>query len=154
MKQAYKHLIECHCVLPQFRNREKALYHKFAVFSEVDDSDTVVPSLAQCNNCGTVHKVFDICKSEILSGKDESRAVEQKGDVALSLPTALVELFANYSLDLPDYQMARFVLENERWDDTIVLSSESAGETCEGKVLRFVSKDKFRVEPFSRQETV
>jgi len=154
MIQAYKHLIECHCVLPQFRNREKTLYHKFAVFSTVDESDTVVPSLSQCNNCGTIHKVFDICKSEILGGKDESRAVETKEDVILSLPAALIELFSSYSLDLPDYQMARFILENEKWDSTVVLASETGTDRCEGKILRFVSKDKFRVEPFSRQEAI
>ena len=154
MSQAYKHLIECHCVLPQFRNREKTLYHKFTVFSIVDESDTVVPSLSQCNNCGTVHKVFDICKSEILAGKDESRGVETKEDVVLSLPSSLVELFASYNLDLPDYQMARFILENEKWDSTVVLSSEAGDDSCEGKILRFLSKDKFRVEPFSRQEAI
>jgi len=98
--------------------------------------------------------VFDICKSEILSGKDESRAVEKKEDVMLSLPSSLSELFASYGLDLPDYQMARFILENKKWNDTIVLTSESASGNCEGKILRFISADKFRVEPFSRQETV
>jgi len=152
--QGYKHLIECHCVLPQFRNREKAVYHKFTAFSIIDESDTVVSSLAQCNNCGTIHKVFDICKSEILGGKDESRAVEKKEDVILSLPSALVELFASYNLDLPDYQMARFILENKQWNKTIMLTHETSDGVCDGKALRFVSGDKFRVEPFSRQEVV
>jgi|TARA_Y100000034_G_C6905743_1_gene420204 hypothetical protein len=98
--------------------------------------------------------VFDICKSEILSGKDESRAVEKKEDVMLSLPSSLSELFASYGLDLPDYQMARFIMENKKWNDTIVLTSESESGNCEGKVLRFISEEKFRVEPFSRQETI
>ena len=114
--QGYKHLIECHCVLPQFRENPKPIYHKFTVFSVIDDSDTVIPCLAQCNNCATVHKVLDICKSEIVAGKDESRAIEKKEDVALSLPTSLVELFSNYDLELADYQMARFVIENDVWE--------------------------------------
>lgn len=150
----YKHLIECHCVLPQYRDRKKTIYHKFAVFSEVDDSDTVVPTCVQCNNCGTVHQIYDICKSEICPGKDESRSVEKREDVCISLPKALVELFESYSLEVVDYQYARFVLENKRWGTTIILSSESSGEKKEGKILRFLSEEKFRVEPFTRLEFV
>jgi hypothetical protein len=152
--EGYKHLVQCHCVLPQFRNRQNPVYHKFTVFSVVDDSDTVVPSVAQCNNCGTVHKVFDICKSEILAGKDETKSAESIEDVSMSLPSSLVELFKNYSLDLPDYQMARFVLDNQKWDSTIVLARESESEEISGKLIRFVSQDKFRVEPFSRKDSI
>lgn len=152
--EGYKHLVQCHCVLPQFRNRQNPVYHKFTVFSVVDDSDTVVPNTAQCNNCGTVHKVFDICKSEILAGKDETKSVENIEDVSMSLPSSLAELFRNYNLDLPDYQMARFVLENQKWDSTIVLSKESESEEISGKLIRFVSQDKFRVEPFSRKDSI
>jgi len=152
--QGYKHLIECHCVLPQYRDRKETIYHKFSVFSEVDDSDTVVPTCVQCNNCGTVHQIYDICKSEICPGKDESRSVEKREDVCISLPTSLVELFESYSLEVVDYQYARFVLENKRWGTTIILSAESSGEKKEGKILRFLSEEKFRVEPFTRLEFV
>jgi len=152
VSHGYKHLVECHCVLPQFRHKEKVVYHKFTVFSVVDESDTVTPSLAQCNNCGTVHQVFDVCKSEIIAGKDESRAVEKKEDVCLSLPSSLVELFASYRLELADLQHARFILENEKWDSIIVLTSERTGTVREGKLVRFVSHEKFRVEPFSSSE--
>ena len=120
----------------------------------MDDSDTVVPTCAQCNNCGTVHQIYDICKSEICPGKDESRSVEKREDVCISLPTSLVELFESYSLEVVDYQYARFVLENKRWGTTIILSSESSGEKKEGKILRFLSEEKFRVEPFTRLEFV
>ena len=154
MSYGYKHLVECHCVLPQFRHKKTVTYHKFAVFSVADESDTVSPHLAQCNNCGTVHRVFDVCKSEILAGKDESRAVEKKEDVCLSLPSALVELFASYRLELPDYQFARFILENEKWDSMIVLTSEHTVTAREGELVRFVSQDKFRVEPFSSTEVI
>tara|TARA_R110000803_G_scaffold106580_3_gene174672 strand:- start:611 stop:1072 length:462 start_codon:yes stop_codon:yes gene_type:complete len=152
--QGYKHLIECHCVLPQFRNKIDVVYHKFTAFSIIDDNDTVVSSLAQCNSCGTIHKIIDICKSEIMTGKDESRAVELKEDISMSLPSSLVELFANYKLDLPDYQHARFILENKMWDATIVLTVDAEGDQQEGKVLRFISEERFRVEPFSRTESV
>ncbi len=147
-----KHIIECHCVLPQYRERSETVYHKFVVFSAIDKSDTVVPSFSQCNNCGTIHKVYDICKSEIVAGKDESAAIEKINDVAISLPSELVELFQNYDLEIPDYQYARSILENKAWDSVIVLSTESTDGDKTGKILRIVNERKFRVESFSRKE--
>ena len=68
-----KHLIQCHCLLPQYRNKPDPVFHKFPVFSVIDESDTVILKYAECNNCGAAHKVYDICKSEILTGRDEAR---------------------------------------------------------------------------------
>ena len=56
----------------------------------------------------------------------------------LSLPTSLVELFSNYDLELADYQMARFVIENDVWDSTTVLTRETENNSTSGKVLRFL----------------
>ena len=136
------------------RGQLNRLYHKFVVFSKIDDSDTVVATHSQCNNCGTVHKIYDVCKSEIIAGKDESAAVESIKDIQISLPASLFELFENYQLEISDYQYARFILENKAWDTTIILSSENEDETKSGKLLRFVAEDQFRVEPFARQETI
>ena len=69
-----KHLVQCHCILPQYKNAKDPVFHKFTVFSVIDDSDTVVSKYAECNNCGAAHKVYDICKSEIVVGKDEVRS--------------------------------------------------------------------------------
>ena len=152
---ATKHMVECHCVLPQYRDRREPVYHKFVVFSQVDvESDTVIPSYAQCNNCGTVHKVHDICKSQIVTGKEESAAVEQIKDVAMSLPASLVELFQSYSLELPDYMLARHVLDYNQWNTTIVLTQEKDGDMTTGKLLRFIGPERFRVEPFSRNDYI
>ena len=147
-----KHILECHCILPQYRELKNPVYHKFVVFSEIDESDTVISRNAQCNNCGTIHKVYDICKSEIAAGKDESASVEKKEDISLSLPKQIVELMETYSLEICDYQMARHILENKVWNSTIVLSLEREGEKTSGKILKFLAADRFRVESFSRQD--
>tara|TARA_R110002110_G_scaffold405960_1_gene625429 strand:- start:264 stop:728 length:465 start_codon:yes stop_codon:yes gene_type:complete len=149
-----KHIVECHCILPQYRDRKNPVYHKFVVFSEIDDSDTVVPSNAQCNNCGTVHKIYDICKSEIVAGKDESASVEKIRDVSISLPDQVIELLESYNMDICDYQMARFILENKKWDSVLTLGTDSEDGQTTGKILRFLKDNRFRVESFSRQEVI
>ncbi len=47
MPRGQKHLIECHCILPQYRRSSNTVYHKFVVFSVIDDSDTVEVEIAK-----------------------------------------------------------------------------------------------------------
>ena len=70
-----KHLVECHCVLPQFRLNTTVLYHKFVVYSEFNSDGSVITKYAQCNNCGVIHRVFDIAKSEILMGNENNISI-------------------------------------------------------------------------------
>jgi len=153
--QGYKHLIECHCVLPQYRKMENPIFHKFVVFSELDEEGNVLPKMAQCNNCGAIHKVVDICISEIAPGKDEAKSVLTKNDVSRSLPKQLVELLEEYQLEIADYEYAKFIIENQKWDSLIVLSKEAeeAGGFA-GKTLKFVGPDRYRVDPYFSTDTV
>lgn len=150
----YKHLIECHCVLPQYRNIPNPVFHKFVVFSVVEDDGSVVPSLSRCENCGAVHKVIDICKSEIMTAKEDSRSVLTKRDLSSSLPAQLVQLFEEYSLSTCDYEAAKFYIENEKWGATIILSKEKEDDGFSGKMLTFLSGEKFRVDPFFYRDSV
>ena len=61
--EGVRHLIECHCTLPQYRNANPPVYHKFVVFSVLDE-DAIQKKLVQCNNCGIIHKVVDLCKKK------------------------------------------------------------------------------------------
>ena len=36
-----KHLIECNCVLPQYQNTKKPIFHKFTVFSIIDEDNQI-----------------------------------------------------------------------------------------------------------------
>jgi len=152
--QGYKHLIECHCVLPQYRKMANPIFHKFVVFSVLDEEGNVLPKMAQCNNCGAIHKVVDICVSEIAPGKDEARSVVTKNDVSHSLPQQLVGLLEEYQVEVADYEMAKFIVENKRWGSVIVLSKEAEGDGYAGKVLNFVGQDKYRIDPYFDRDTV
>lgn len=152
--EGYKHLIECHCVLPQYRNTTNPIFHKFVVFSVIDDDGAVVSSLSRCENCGAVHKVIDICKSEIMTSKEDSRSLLTKRDLSSSLPAQLVQLFEEYGLSISDYEAAKFYIDNEKWGSTIILNKELEEDGFSGKMLTFVSSEKFRVDPFFYKDTV
>tara|TARA_B100000131_G_scaffold282079_1_gene289075 strand:- start:254 stop:715 length:462 start_codon:yes stop_codon:yes gene_type:complete len=150
----FKHLVQCHCILPQYKNKPEPLFHKFPVFSVVDESDTVIVKYAECNNCGAAHKVYDLCKSEILVGRDEVRSKMSITDFKFSLPSDLYELLVQYNKELPDFEMSQFIIDNEVWDKTIVLTREEMDDTIQGKLLRFLEDNKFRIESYTHKETV
>ena len=50
--------------------------------------------------------------------------------------------------------MSQFLLDNEIWDTTLVLSREELDDHTQGKILRFVEKDKFRIESYVHKDTL
>ena len=149
-----KHLIQCHCILPQYKNMSNPVFHKFSVFSIIDDSDTVITKYSDCNNCGAVHKVYDICKSTFVIGREDIRSKMSKSDFKFSLSSDLFEVLEQYNRDLPDYEYAQFIIDNEKWNTTIVLSREELDGTTQGKILRFIEKNKLRIESYSHKEEI
>lgn len=140
-------------MLPQYKNSAEPVFHQFVVFSVLGDDDTLTAKYVNCNNCGATHKVVDLCQSEIVIGKEESNSAMKITDFKIMLPSSVYDLLVQYSRELADFEHANFILDEEQWDSTIVLSREDMnGDLVQGKLLRFVSKDKFRMESYSYQE--
>jgi len=146
--QGLKHLIQCHCILPQFKNSDNPVFHKFAVFSVVDDADVVQLKFAQCNNCGVIHKITDICRSE-LTTKEDSKSLPNVEDIKFSLSKELAGVLESYQCDIATWEFAEWIYLGKRWDQWIILSKEEddAGDV-HGKRLIFVENDRFRIEAF------
>ena len=94
-----KHLIQCHCVLPQFRGADPPVFHKFVVFSVIDDSDAVVERVAKCPSCDAVHRVTEIGQSEIVHGRDGSSSAIDIEDVKSQRPTPIVSILERHKVD-------------------------------------------------------
>lgn len=149
MPEGIKHTIECHCVLPQYKSRPNPPWHKFIVFSVIDDSNTVTPKYSQCNNCGVIHKVFDICKSEIISGKDELRSIKTIDDISIMIPRDIREILQNYKVDISTWEMVQFILNEKKWGKNIILTRDTVNDEIHGKAMFFDGKEKIRIESFS-----
>jgi hypothetical protein len=145
--QGVKHLIQCHCVLPQFKNSANPVFHKFVVFSLIDDSDTVQPKFAQCNNCGIVHKVVDLCKSELTS-KEDTKSVSTIQDIELSIGVDLAALLKSYNCDLATWEQTEWIVLSKAYDNFIILSKEEIDDEIHGKRLLFLENGRFRIEAF------
>ena len=146
--QGLKHLIKCHCVLPQFKNSADPAFHKFIVFSVIDDSDTVQTKFSKCNNCGIVHKVTDVCRSELTS-KEEAKSIPNISDIKFSITQDLARVLESYQCDISTWEQAEWIYLTKAWDQWIILSREEdeLGD-LHGKRLIFVENERFRIEAF------
>jgi len=149
-----QHLLQCHCMLPQYRGRKDPVFHKFIVFSVIDDSDTVIPKYVQCNNCGAVHKVYDICKSEMITGKDELNTVTTVSEIRRGLPVDLREILESYDCDLPIWENVLFIYLNQLWGQTVVMTRDTMNDEVQGKVLRLNGEDSIMIENYIISESV
>lgn len=152
--QGQKHLIKCRCILPQFKREENPPSHHFVVFSVINDDGSVIPRYSQCNNCGIVHKVVDLCKSEIIVGKETMPALVTIADIKTSLPENLVAILELNQADLPTWEMVSFIVENQKWGDIVILSSDSDENLRQGKYVRIIGERLAKVESFIREEIV
>ena len=151
--EGIKHLIECRCVLPTMKNRKDPPLHKFVVFS-IQENGTTSEKLVTCNNCGVVHRVYDICKSEILNNFEGTGSSVTVEDLSLTMPRNVVDLLEGYQKDLADYEHMKFIIDNEKVGSFVVLSQEFNDDKKSGKVLKYKGQGKFEIEPFSRSEIV
>ena len=149
-----KHLIKCRCILPTLKNRKNPPIHQFVVFSIVDNKDVVIEKNATCNNCGILHRIIDICNSEITSGAEGTTTSLTIEDISLMLPESVKMILSTYERGLPDYEYVLFMIDHEAIDDFIILTSDMIEEKKEGKVLRYKGSGKFAIEPFISSEVL
>ena len=116
-----KHLIQCHCVLPQFRKMANPVFHKFVVFSKTDEEGDVIQKIAKCNNCGVLHKVVDFCKSEVIYGIDESFATMTISDISNEIPEKIREILESHNCDIATWEQISDIIENKYWKKLTML---------------------------------
>tara|TARA_Y100001970_G_scaffold78373_4_gene99730 strand:+ start:4958 stop:5419 length:462 start_codon:yes stop_codon:yes gene_type:complete len=143
-----KHLIECQCILPQYKKIKDPPYHKFVVFSIVDDVDNVLEKFAQCNNCGIVHRVFDICRSEIATGHESLSSLPTKEDFSLMLPSSVADILNSYDCELYIWEQVSFILNHEKVNEKIVITKDEIKGKVQGKFLTYIGNNRFNIEPF------
>lgn len=153
-KYGMRHLIECNCILPQYKNRTPVVWHKFPVFSVIDENNNVKEKFAQCNNCGIIHKVTEIGKSEITI-KENLRSIRTMEDIKFGIQSDIAGILEQYKCDVSAWEEAEFILHNNKWGSMIILDQETSNGVTNGKALIFQGSPVLaRVESFTRQEVV
>lgn len=152
MSRGQRHMIRCNCILHQFSKMKDPPNHHFSVFSVINDDDSVCVRFAQCNNCGIIHKVTDLCKSEIMYGREAFGALVSIDDVKASLTREIREILEANNADLAIYEHAKFILTNQRWGEHVVLSSDQSDGLRTVKYLQIIGETLVRVETVTLEE--
>ena len=146
MKLGIKHLIECHCTLAIYKGSEDIIYHKFPVYSKIDHTtNKVLPKLAKCNNCEAMHHVYEICKSEIKPGKDESTIVVSKDDISVTLPLKISNILNQYDVDISSWEHVQDIIENKAWGTEIILKRDIVDDKQQVKILTLKSNNQIKI---------
>lgn len=151
MREYVKHLVQCKCILQQFKRMPSPPFHKFIVFSEIEESGKIVPSMAQCPNCGVVHKVEEVGVSTVLKKEDLSSVLKPE-EIRDSLPEKVKNAISGYDLELHQLQEINFILENKAWGKSVILTKETGGNLVSGKYIQFLSDNIHRFGNFSRED--
>jgi hypothetical protein len=145
-----KHLVECNCLLPQFKHVDPPKWHHFIVFSEIDEKGAVIPSFAQCNNCGIIHKVIEVGVSSILK-RDDLPSIAKIEDLKSGLPERLVGILEKHQCDLTTYQETMFILEHKLWGKAVMLTKEQVDGFLVGKYVQILGETLWRVTSFQEE---
>ena len=140
-----KHLIECHCYLAIYKNSQKIINHRFPVYSKLDEFNNIIPRLAKCNNCEAFHYVYDVSKSELKAGKDQSTIVLNKKEIRMMLPDRIRNVLDESETDISNYEHALDIIEERRWGESIVVKRDIIEEIEQVKMIEIHGKDKIRI---------
>lgn len=151
MPESIKHLVTCNCILKQFEELDPPIFHKFIVFSVINDDGSIKPCYAQCNNCRGIHKVTEVGVSE-KQRRETAPTLPSIEEIKTNLPDKLVELLSKYQIDLPTWQEIRFFYDNEKWGRPIILHREEDGGERFGKYLLLVGKTLWTIDSFSTED--
>ena len=151
-----KHTIQCRCILPTLKNRKDPPLHKFVVFSVIAENnkgkETIGEKFAQCNNCGIVHRIFELGKSEIMSNREELNSCLTVEDIKFSLPEDVKMILESYNCDLATYEYVKF-MNDHRSAGHVILTKEKNDAQIDGKILKY-DGNIFKIEPFTAQTEV
>ena len=141
-----RHLIECHCVLSIYKNKDPAIYHKFSVYSIFDEkTNNVIPKYANCNNCGVTHLVDELCKSKIQIGKEDITSLRSLEEIELSLPVKLTKFLKQYNPTIDVLEEIEDIFNNNSFPKGLVIKREVIDEKYNVKILNLMSSERFTI---------
>lgn len=142
-----KHLIECHCYLAIYKTEDGYVTnHKFPVYSKFDKNGKVIEKFVKCNNCDTLHRVFDICRSDIVGGKDQSEVTIGIEDISLMLSDKIVNVLTKSECELATWEHVLDIIEEERWGEISVIKRDILGEKQQVKFIQILSENKLKIK--------
>lgn len=146
------HLIECSCILPLYSKSEKPIYHKFPVFSTLNEKEELEEKYVACNNCDVIHKVTDFCSSEVMTDTSNYRGlVTTKEDLEHSLNDKIISVLIKNDCEVDVWEKLDFLFENNISDHVVISKKyEESSVICQIIYIESDGSYKIKREIFQR----
>ena len=141
-------------MLPQYRGRSVPVFHKFVVFSKFDEDDEIVPKLAECNNCGAVHNIIDLCKSEIVHNVEDVRSIVKIDDIIPTIPPDTVSILSTHNCDISIWENVKFIYDNDLWGESVVIAKDTVNDSSQFKILTIKSENRVMIDSHIRKDEI
>ena len=142
----HKHMIECHCILPIYKDATPTIYHKIITYSKIDESGKIIPKYVNCNNCGITHHVYEICRSDIKIGKEDIKSIRTIEDIRIGLPDKIIDILEKHDCAIEDYELVEDIFEQEIFPSELIIKREIIDEEHHIKLLKISNMKKFKIE--------
>jgi len=134
-------------VLPQFRKRKDPIFHKFVVYSKFKEAGVIEERLVRCNNCDAVHRVIDLCRSEIVIKIEETDTIVSEEEIKLGLPDKIIGILEKNNSDIATYESIDHIFNEKLWGEQVVISRQTVNnEKIHVKILEINGDNKFRLK--------
>jgi len=101
-----------------------------------------------------VHKVVDVCRTELAVGRDELSTMINIDDIAIMIPQDVRSVLESYKADIATWENVQFILQQKQWGSHVVLTHDVLEEDTQGKLLIFNGPGKFNIETFVRKDVI
>lgn len=148
-----KHLVECHCYLAIYKKSSKIINHKFPVYSKLDDDGKIIPKNAKCNNCEALHRVYDVCKSELKAGKDQSSVTLTIDDLMVMMPQNISNFLISNNVDISTWEHIKDIIDEKRWGEPVIIKRDIIDEKQQIKYIELDSKLTIKINLETLEDT-
>tara|TARA_R100000664_G_C2759662_1_gene149667 strand:- start:751 stop:1137 length:387 start_codon:yes stop_codon:yes gene_type:complete len=120
----------------------------------IDKNEEVLSKFAECNNCGVIHNITDICKSEIVHSVEDARSIVTIDDIIPTLPPNIVSILSSHSSDISIWEHVKFIYDNDLWGESVTIAKDQVGDTTQIKVLTIRSETRVKVDSHTRKDEI
>ena len=101
-----------------------------------------------------MHKVVEVCKSELIPGGDQKNVTIEKDDIELMLPDKISNVLKKYDCDISVWEHALDIYENKAWGSSLVLKREIIEENEHLKILIFNENERLKIQSIKINDTL
>lgn len=109
------------------------------------DGEDIDEKFIICDNCGSVHRVFDMCRSEIMTKHEMILSVRTIPEIKMSLDNDVSELLEKNNCHVSTWENVEFIIDNELVETPVIINRENLNGKTSIKILELKKNKKFKI---------